>query len=66
MAQAKRLIRLPEVIAKTGASKSTIYKLISKSAFPRPVNIGAMSAWPESEIDTWVAERIAERDRVAI
>lgn len=60
---ARRLIRLPQVIARTGLSRSTIYARAKAGAFPKPVNLGnSLSAWVEDEIDAWVEARIAERD----
>lgn len=35
-----RIIRLQEVMATTGLARSTIYKLISESTFPKPVPLG--------------------------
>ena len=58
-----RLIKLTEVEAKVGFRKSSIYQRIAEGTFPRPVKIGPNAvAWPESEIDAWISERIAERD----
>ncbi|MEQ1965257.1 AlpA family transcriptional regulator [Xenorhabdus khoisanae] len=55
------LIRLPEVQRRTGYSKAWIYKLISDGEFPKQVKIGPRSvAFIESEIDNWIAQRIAE------
>jgi len=57
------LLRLPEVKAHTGLSRSELYRRIAKGAFPAPVKIGARaSAWSSAEIERWKAERIAERD----
>lgn len=42
----------------TGLSRSTIYSLMSKDAFPRPVKLtGKAVAWPESKIGEWLAQR---------
>lgn len=42
----------------TGLSRSTIYDLMSKNAFPRPVKLtGKAVAWPESKISEWLAQR---------
>lgn len=55
-----RLIRLPEVLKKTGCSRSRIY---ADPLFPKRVQLGPRSvAWVEDEIDDWVNERIAQRD----
>ena len=57
-----KLLRLPEVILRTGLSRSSIYlqfKIEDKAkAFPSPVKIGSHSvAWRESEIEEWIASR---------
>lgn len=65
MNSSKKLVRLLEVLNKTGYSRAWIYELISQNRFPKPVNIGARSiAFVESEIDAQINERIAERDGV--
>jgi prophage regulatory protein len=47
----------------TGLSRSTIYDLMSKGAFPRPVRLTAKAvAWPESEITAWLEARKAQRE----
>lgn len=51
--QATRLIRLPEVLERTGYGKARIYRLINDGKFPAPVKIGSRAvAFVESEIDT--------------
>lgn len=50
-----RLIRLSEVMNKTGFCKAWIYRLISQNRFPQPVKIGIRAiAFIESEIDEWI------------
>lgn len=57
----ENLIRLPEVQRRTGYGKAWIYKLINAGKFPQSVKIGTRSiAFIESEIDAWVANKIAE------
>ena len=42
----------------TGLSRSTIYLLMSRGEFPKPVKLtGRAVAWPESAITKWLAER---------
>jgi len=54
-----RLIRLSEVLQKTGLSRSRLY---ADDTFPKRVKLGARGvAWVESEIDDWIAARIAGR-----
>lgn len=56
-----RLIRRKEVQDKTGLGASSIYSLIAKGTFPKPLNLSERRvAWLESEIDAWVSERIAK------
>ncbi|WP_306132235.1 helix-turn-helix transcriptional regulator [Roseivivax marinus] len=54
---AERHLRRPDVEYITGLSRSTIYALMDKGKFPRPVKLGArIVAWPESCIDAWLAQ----------
>ena len=56
-----RILRLSEVQARTGLSRTTIYELRVEGRFPQPVGLGARSVgWIESEVNEWVRERIAE------
>ncbi|MGY0161439.1 helix-turn-helix transcriptional regulator [Edwardsiella tarda] len=58
---ATSLIRMPDVIRRTGYGKAWIYKLIAQNCFPKPVKIGSRSiAFVESEVDDWINQRIAE------
>ena len=53
-------LRLPAVQSVTGLARSTIYDLMSKGQFPRPVKLtGKAVAWPESKISEWLASREA-------
>ncbi len=52
-------IRLPEVKAVTGLSKTTIYELIRGKNFPAPVRLGPrVVAWVKSEVRQWAAGRV--------
>lgn len=56
-----RFLRLPEVLERTGLSRSTIYVRLAEARFPRPVPLGGRAVgWIEAEVDEWVHERIAE------
>jgi prophage regulatory protein len=58
-------LRLPEVKAVTGLSKTTLYSLIREHSFPAPVSLGPrVVAWVKSEIKQWATDRIlASRPR---
>ena len=54
------IIRLRDVIKKTGLSKTTIYRLAADptSDFPAAVRLTpATVGWYESDIDAWVSSR---------
>jgi len=55
-----RLIRLADVEHIVGFRKSQVYSLMRLGKFPRPIQIGRMSAWPESAVHQWVQDRIQE------
>ncbi len=52
-------LRLPQVVARTGLSRSTIYARIAAGTFPRQIPLGERSsAWISSEVDQWINERV--------
>ena len=53
-------VRMPEVISRTGLSRSHIYKLQSSGAFPKSISLcgGRAVGWLDSEIDEWMECRI--------
>lgn len=60
------LIRRKEVERQTTLSRSRIYELIQRGAFPKPVRLGPMSvAWIEAEVQQWIASRIADSRKAA-
>ena len=59
-----KLIRIKEVMSRTGLARSTVYKYISENNFPKPIKLGSRAvAWVESEIEGWINDVIHERDR---
>jgi prophage regulatory protein len=61
-----KLLKMPEVRTITGLSKSHLYALAQNGEFPKPVKLSERSsAWVESEVDSWIEERIAQRDQEA-
>lgn len=54
-----RLLRLPDVVERTGLPKSTIYLWMGRGTFPHNITLGFRSvAWMEHEIEEWIAERV--------
>ena len=57
-----RILRLPEVKARTGLSRTTIYRWRLAGRFPEAVPLGTRCVgWIESELEAWMGERMAER-----
>jgi prophage regulatory protein len=54
-----RFLRLKEVLAICGKSRSSVYDAIKKGDFPKPVKLsGRSSAWIESEVEQWAVDCI--------
>ena len=70
-----RLIRLNEVMGRTGYGRTSIYRKMEDGSFPKSVKLGnpledpnafdcRAVAWVEDEIDHWIEDRIDERHSV--
>lgn len=59
--QPDRLLRLPDLKPITGMGRTLTYGEIKRGRFPKPVKLGRLSAWPESEVLAWIEARKAER-----
>jgi predicted DNA-binding transcriptional regulator AlpA len=58
-----RLLRFPDVRARTGLSRSTVWRLERQGAFPRHRRISAnVVAWLEAEVSEWIRSRVADSD----
>ncbi len=56
------ILRLPNVIAECGYSRSTLYLRVQQRLWTRPIKIGARAVgWPASEVAALNAARIAGR-----
>jgi prophage regulatory protein len=52
---ADALLRLPAVQALTGLSKTTIYTLTARGAFPAPIRRGARcTRWKAGDVTAWL------------
>ena len=64
MREPDRIIRLKTVLARTGLSRSTIYRKIAEGTFPAQLQISANGAgWRESDINRWIENPPAWRKR---
>ena len=54
------ILRRPDVEARVGLSRSTIYAYLARDdgSFPRPVKLGERAVgWKAEDIDAWLAAR---------
>jgi len=57
MPAAEKIIRLKTVLARTGLSRSTLYRKIAEGTFPAQLKISIHGAgWHESAIDRWISD----------
>ena len=64
MRQPDRIIRFNTVRARTGLSRSTIYRKIAEGTFPAQLKISTNGAgWRESDINRWIADPAGWRQR---
>ena len=60
----KKIMRRPEVEAVTGNSRSSIYAMMARGDFPKPVKIGARSVgWVTSDIEAWLDQRMSNTEK---
>ena len=53
-----RLLRLSEVQARCGLSRSSLYRQMRNGSFPKPLKVGLRAIrWSESEITAWMESR---------
>ena len=55
-----RMLRIGEVSARTGLSKSQIHRMVGDLNFPEQIKVSpGVAAWVAAEIETWLQQRIA-------
>ena len=60
-----KIIRLPEVKARTGLCRTAIYSAMQAGTFPKQIPIGSRAVgWNDSEVDTWIDEKIQEGQKL--
>lgn len=56
---APHFLRLKEVTARVGLRMTCIYRYIALGAFPKPKKFGRSSLWVTTEVNDWIAQRMA-------
>ncbi len=52
------VLRLPDVLAKVGIARSTLYSWIDHGLFPPPVQLGPRAVgWLGQDVEEWLAAR---------
>ena len=52
-----RFLRINVVLARTGLSRSTLYRKIESGSFPRQIKISdRCCAWRQSEVENWMSD----------
>lgn len=58
-----RVLRLPDVMAITGLSRTTVYRLSGEGLFPQSIPLGKRSVgWLASDINSWLQSRAEGRE----
>ncbi len=52
-----------EVRRLLGVGRTTLYRMVVRGEFPRPVKLGSRNAWPAGDYDAFDSRRKAERAR---
>ena len=59
----RRVLRLPEVLLRTGKRRTSLLQAVRRGDFPRPIHLGPRAiGFVESEVEAWIDARMAERD----
>lgn len=54
------LIDMTFITKYTGMTDKWFYRLIQLGEFPKPIKLGRSSRWLQSEVETWLQQRIEE------
>ena len=59
----RRVLRLPEVLLRTGKRRTSLLQAVRRGDFPRPIHLGPRAiGFVETEVEAWIDARMAERD----
>ncbi len=58
----RRILRRPDVEARTGFKRAHIYNLMRVGKFPQALKLGIRAVgWDSAEVDQWIEQRRNER-----
>jgi len=55
----ERLLPMRAVRDQVALHPATVYAMVKDGTFPKPIKMGRRSLWVESEVQAWIATRIA-------
>lgn len=58
---APRLLRIDQVLQRTGLGRTATYELMARGLHPAPIKVGRCSMWLDREIDGWVEQLAIQR-----
>ena len=62
----KRILRIRDVLAATGLSRSTLYAFIADGKFPKQVSLGPRCVgWRQAAVDKWIDDRLSSDEAAA-
>lgn len=65
MSNKHEILSLPNVMRRTGLSRSTLYAYIARKEFPSPIRIGIRKVgWLETDINSWIEAKI-EKSKIS-
>jgi prophage regulatory protein len=58
-----RILRWRETCERIGVSRTTLWRMINRGAFPAPIPLSSPAAvgWIEREVEDWLKQRAAAR-----
>jgi predicted DNA-binding transcriptional regulator AlpA len=57
-----KYLRIPAVLQRYGIGRTTIYDLVAKSEFPRPIHVGRSALWSIDELARFEDAKALERE----
>jgi prophage regulatory protein len=56
-----RILRRKDVESRVGLARSSLYSLIQKNEFPRPVQLSERAVgWREADVNEWLESRVTK------
>lgn len=62
----KKVLKRSHAAAMAGVCTDQIKNLIEMDGFPKPIKVGKIDGWVDTEIQAWIDAKIAERDAAAV